>query len=254
MGGIAMGKLRCVRVLIWMGVLLWGMGISLGYPAVVDRCSPKIYDYGDAPYLDGKGYDLAWNYHNPHRKYQILGDKWNSEKGPRKFDKSDDGVSWQTSSNEDLWLDDGWGNESEIQNGQYIKFKFTVKRKAKGTHKLDYLSAWMDWNRDYDWKGERIVNTKWRVSRYKNNEYTYISDAFFLTEEMVGLYWLRARVACKGSLNKKRMSYKGYLSQGEVEDYGIQITSAVPLPGAALLMGSGLLGVLAVGRRRRLDS
>ena len=92
----------------------------------------------------------------------------------------------------------------------------------------------------------------------------FYTDDIIIGDTFAGTTWLRARVSCSESINgvtglynpddpdnAGRMSATGHLGQGETEDYKINV-APVPVPGAVWLLGSGLLGLLGVRRKRKI--
>ena len=109
----------------------------------------------------------------------------------------------------------------------------------------------------------------------------YESRDFYSSDITIGSsfaadIWLRARVSCSESINGVQgrfdengnflgnyqngiavawdfgdhISATGYLYQGETEDYRINV-APVPVPAAVWVLGSGLLGLIGVRRKKK---
>lgn len=225
------------------------------------------YDYGDAV-----GYGVA---KHKTAEWQRLGTDWDSESSQKNPDNYDDGVRWSV--NGGGW--NTWGNDIlNVKQGDKVKFEFTFTRALYGNHPYDDLSAWIDWNGDGDWAdaGENIYFNRVDKGTTQIDDATYIADVghnrydsesmTFTTGDILvsglftGTTWLRARVSCSESIIKynnnngldsdTQISSTGRLWQGETEDYRMNV-STVPIPGAVWLLGSGLLGLIGVRRRRK---
>lgn len=190
--------------------------------------------------------------------------------------KNDDGVRWST--------DGGttWGNET-VFVGETIKFQITLWSAGYGQHTYDQAKAWVDWNNDKSWLNDNalvpgnagyISNETVLAGKYNKNANaihpdpgtdeaklsdnlnydmfsTFTTDAYLITDSMVGTLWLRARAQCN-HVGYNNMNPYDYLSQGEVEDWGITVSrSPVPEPATMLLFGAGIIGLASVCRKKR---
>lgn len=224
------------------------------------------YDYGDAD-----GYGVATHTTD---EWQKLGTGWDSEGSQNAIDNFDDGVRWSNDSGI-TW--NSWGDDVlNVKQGDTIKFEFTFTRALYGNHPYDDLSAWIDWNGDGDWadsgeniyfnrvdKGTTQINDATYFanggSRYDTESMTFTTNDILVSGLFTGTTWLRARVSCSESIirynnnngldSDAQISSTGHLWQGETEDYRINV-APVPIPGAVWLLGSGLLGLIGVRRKK----
>lgn len=234
------------------------------------------YEYGDAPI----GYEMNDAAYHVTGEWQRLGTAWDQEGlfQDRVNQDNDDGVSWSTDGG-NTW--NNWGDSTlNLTQGDTVQFKFAFTRALYGRHPYDDLGVWLDLNGDGDWAdaGEEIYYERWFKgstqiadntyihnggSRYDNETSYFITGDILIGTEFSGETWLRARVACSESINGVTgtynpqdernlitMSSTGYLWQGETEDYKLNVSS-VPIPGAVWLLGSGLIGLFGIGRRKK---
>ena len=109
----------------------------------------------------------------------------------------------------------------------------------------EQIKAWVDWdqNKVFD-SNECIKHQAWQVDSSKIlNEFVYFTVP---TDALLGPTWLRARITCQTDLDPT-----GYRSQGEVEDYQVDV---VPEPGSMILLGSlatGLFSMAGIKKKGR---
>ncbi|WP_264981499.1 VPLPA-CTERM sorting domain-containing protein [Pseudodesulfovibrio portus] len=175
-----------------------------------------------------------------------------------------------------FWSVDGgatWTQDTDLKLGlgDTIQFQFNMYKRNYGTHYADFLKAWADWGQGGPFDSGDVVGFwKQELEGYGTNApsgdtYTFYSDEYTMTDAMFGDLFLRARVTCSESLlNNWNAQWStpdatydlaflptGNLYQGEVEEWHLTI-SKTPLPPSVLMFGTGLIGMLAVTRRRFL--
>ncbi len=116
-----------------------------------------------------------------------------------------------------------------------------------GTGDYEYLSLWIDWNRNRTWDAsEEVVDIddQW----FDPGTHRLDFDIEVPQNAALGDTWMRARFAFDGDLPPA-----GDLLTGEVEDYQIHINSptVVPEPGTLALLTRGWIGSARRVRRRR---
>ena len=188
-------------------------------------------------------------------------------------------TSWQelatsTSSTGVFWSVDGgttWTQNTDLQMavGQTLQFQFNMYKQNYGTHYADFLKAWISWDSVGPFESSDVAGF-WKqelegdgTNTPSGDTYTFHSAVYTMTEAMFGDLFLRARVTCSESLlghwnaqwSTSDLAYNqlfqatGWLNQGEVEEWHLTI-SKTPLPPSLLLLGSGLISLAAVHRRR----
>jgi len=188
-------------------------------------------------------------------------------------DTGDNGITWTIQNSDGTWPirgEDGWwGNTDAVEQGQTVKFRFSVTRSDEGNHKFDELKIWVDWNgqdgfnnNDIGTSGSEILyNTRWYKDQDKNdNSYgdsdysgnsadynndigaynskdtyrNYILETTIPDTAVIGTTWMRARIACENSLTNytenMNLTSVGYQDQGEVEDYKLTINAKAVTP------------------------
>jgi hypothetical protein len=209
-------------------------------------------------------------------RWQMLGDSWGVANG----------VTWT--------MLDGSGNPGTFGNdvvrvGAEVVFKFVMHKTLWGTHSLDGLRAWVDWDQDGFSASDLLIEDQYlfnpahplnpnkpafgysddprawdstgnRSLYYADVDVTFFSTPVIFTE--TGVFDLLARVTCSRDLGAwrapdtnvdfdKLTPWPNGLSQGEVERYSVKV---VPLPASLLLLGSGLFSIGFFRRRSGSDA
>ncbi len=181
---------------------------------------------------------------------------------------SDDyGVSWSVDGGATYGVFD-------LLAGQNVQFRVDMHEDHPGTHYANFMKLWVDWGQDgsFDNGTSDVVMFDKRVLRSSqgspvldpsSTDHTYISSSYLVDDSWTSLA-IRARVTCSESLRQdwnaqwstsdqwynNHFAATGYLYQGEVENWTIGV-SAVPIPAAAWLFGSGLIGLIGMSRRSK---
>jgi hypothetical protein len=170
---------------------------------------------------------------------------------------ADDGVLWRTS---DL---EAYANDA-VTVGDTLTFQFEFWTAGWGRHSYDQLVAWADTDHLNGFEDDEMLLYEKRDKEQDaiqgpydntNADFTYYTATLFITDDMADGFWLRSRVHCVHDPDI-RDNPTGYLSQGEVEDWfveveGYPVIDPVPVPGAFLLFGSGLIGLTGIFRRKK---
>lgn len=183
------------------------------------------------------------------------------------------GITWSTDQI-------NWGN-SEVSVDDTIYFKFDMHKSYDGTHYMDLLKAWIDWNKNGQYEeneslffsstlhGSYTQNTG-AGSIVNKNIPSFYSGGFELTEDNIGSINILVRVTCTESVlsstsgvshdwddqwehgadwYKSNFGSDGHLYQGEVERRTLTV-NPVPEPTTMLLFGTGLVCLASVRRRK----
>jgi hypothetical protein len=163
----------------------------------------------------------------------------------------DDGVWWSTDGGS------SWGHDGLLV-GDSVTFRFDMWTSGFGNHNYNQIKAWVDWNQDFyfDNNSETVIEDRAFFTPLDDSlSYlatpkveTFITDAFSITDAMIGDLWIRARVQCN-EVPFGHMTPYGGLWQGEVEDWKLSV-SDVPEPSSIMLMSLGVLGLFGARARK----
>ncbi len=239
------------------------------------------FEFGDAV-----GYGQAK--HN-NQTWQYLGTGWSKEGSQKNPDTYDDGVSWSVNGGSWNQWGDNVLNLKQGDTVKF-KFAVTRANYGRHPYDdlgvwLD-LNGDGDWSDSENIFFNRMdKTTSWgsgssQIPDGQQDNKKYETKDFFSGDITIGTSfsgdtWLRARVSCSESINGVQGSFEtdgtfngnyqngvavawnvgsniqatGHLRQGETEDYKMHV-APVPVPGAIWLLGSGLLGLMGVRRKR----
>lgn len=96
------------------------------------------------------------------------------------------------------------------------------------------------------------ANTNYTVTNYAGGTLTLTSgDSFsFALRQSAGAWMSPDNVVCNGRTHSCQVAWNGFSSNLVVDVAKVVPPASVPLPAAAWLFGSGLLGLVGVSRRR----